>query len=499
MPSFVDRGDAQQLSVTSLYIKSPLDSDTPPSLSNIPLEVLDKILGCLTVKDLCPFLLSSKSMFSRAVRLQYRVVEPFTESPENCKRLLKTLVSSIRGTSYFSYHLLIEELSIFETTLPEDTRKDAQDLLDATLKSGLLRDLQLVIFDPDFDLELNMDANPVMLTRLRAPVTSEEWRKWLLRKLPKLRLHDLCLNIAHSDWSWDVFPLQQNTLRSLLATGGSCADCRKRYATGDFKLKTSFVRYFVAPHSGTLTTIGCDNVYFGVGVSLSLRNLLTLSLSDCVVERWECMCESLTSLKHLRLFRVQFVGLGTNDILSTLPSLGSLETLGLGFSAAANYTSPWRKAPATSMTNLKELSTDDMPVDTLNAILKSSLKLELLILVGVQAPQKTKPTNKHLDALSKNAPSSLQSLELLDGVFSCKALTKFASSFPPSVKTLDLSGCHGLTPSGLRALLHLPLRVLTLNDMPVEPKLKPKLENISQSEKPAGLKWFKCGYKASTS
>jgi hypothetical protein len=129
-----------------------------------------------------------------------------------------------------------------------------------------------------------------------------------------MQLQDLYIHLAHTDLSWDALTLQENTLRTLEVNGNP-----DLLSDWNFKRKTSFIRSFVPTQWQSLTTLCCQDLPLAMDQAINLPNVGTLELDGCRVEGWEHLCNSVTMLKNLRLFSVDFVGLRARDILSVMP------------------------------------------------------------------------------------------------------------------------------------------------------------------------------------
>lgn len=95
-----------------------------PILAELPVEILDDILSWLLkegvesdlyivdlketlLSRLYPLLFLNKRIGSRAVARLYQHPKPFLFDKWKSENLLKTLLSSIRGTAYYSYYALV--------------------------------------------------------------------------------------------------------------------------------------------------------------------------------------------------------------------------------------------------------------------------------------------------------------------------------------------------------------------------------------------------------
>lgn len=246
------------------------------------------------------------------------------------------------------------------------------------------------------------------------------------------------------------------------------------------------MRTFVVPHAETLTSIIGSEIRLALNSHIKLPNLQLLDLSESLVEGWESLCESLTSLKHLILDYVQFVGTSSENILSgiPLPTLNSLESLVISGVEERGERMIFRlDAVAASLSNLHKLKTDAVSVVALMEILMNCPNLTWIVLQGPL-------TNEHLQIFSKLAKAPLETLSLRWGQFTKDELIVFAGSFRASVKHLEFESCTGLTPSSLRTLLQLPVQKLYLKYMYANPGHFEEFDRISKAEKPRCLKEF---------
>jgi hypothetical protein len=277
--------------------------------------------------------------------------------------------------------------------------------------------------------------------------------------------------------SWSVFPIQNSSLRKLEVLQG-------RRGARNQLLGATFWKTFVLPNCHTLTKVYLTDTEMTVDSFVNLAQLQSLSLNSCRFVGWAHLCKSLTSLKSLELYDVDLVDVSTEDILSFLPPsvISSLDSINIRCVSKSNkLPSPWLNNVAASLASLRVLCVDAISVDTLEKILKHSLKLEEYHHRPFEYRRRTGPTNDHLHLLSQFASSPLKLLQLRLGQFSSKDLTDFAVSFPLSVKSLDLSGCRAVTTTNLRALFQLPLRELYLQGMYVQPEHKSELESLLQT------------------
>jgi hypothetical protein len=240
---------------------------------------------------------------------------------------MKTLVSSIRGTTFIPYHQLIEQFDLHsgileiywvpkqELDILNDACNAMQKLVETVLMSRNLQSLYIgCLKDAPLSLEeLNFSKR---LTKLQiSDLTSTTLCVWLLKMLPQMHIEDLDIDLSDTDLSWDAFTLRENSLKTLGATGR-----RELLSSLNFKRKSSFIRSFVATQWLSLTTLHCRYLHLVMDQALNLPNVGTLELDGCRVEGWEHICNSVTALKHLKLHAVDFAGLQTRDILLALPT-----------------------------------------------------------------------------------------------------------------------------------------------------------------------------------
>jgi hypothetical protein len=419
------------------------------------------------------------------VKHLYRKIDTFMMYSDRPSNALSTLVSSIRGTAYKPYHKLIENLDLdFKYVNQKDA--DLQELMDSVLLSGNLRSLGLRFVNT---LKLSMKANVARVTNL---IIGDLWsatlREWLVNMLPQMQLEDLNITLKLSDLSWDVFTLQENTLKSLIAYG-----CFEPLGL-NFREDTSFARTFVATQWHSLTTLRCDSLCFALDQAINLPNLQSLELTSCRLEGWDHLCNSFTMLKRLKLEWTEFVGLRIRDVLSTLPPRirRTLRALVVFFDRIIDgENASWFSAYASSFTSLQEFNSDQISVETLTSLLPHCPLLEIVQRHGGHDRHETLPTDAHLKTLSERAPPSLRYVSMKQGNFSSECLAHFVQSCGASLQFLDLDCCSGLTPSILRAMFQLPLRELSLMYMTVRPEHRQELERMYYQEKPQTLRNFR--------
>lgn len=393
-----------------------------------------------------------------------------------------TLVSSLKGTATFSYHLHIKELFLdgWDTSdFTENMMDGLQEILDTILRSGNLRHLDITYGDSRSERPtLTLEANVAMIKRIElAGSHSSDVTAWLRTMLPRMSLRELQIDASGLSWPFDSLLLQKNTLRVLDARGRS---------GGDLEKTSSFVRTLVAPHAETLTSITVYGITLALSSLIKLPHLHSIHLFRCHVEGWESLCESLTSLKRLRSEGVHFVGTSSENVLSAIPlcTLRSLEILEIvGINGGGERMTSRLDAVAASLSSLREFMADEVSVAALTEILTNCPNLTNIHLRGTL-------TDEHLMALSKLAKAPLQSLVFRgwfsigpDANFTSKGLIEFAGSFTASMKSLEVFSCTGITPSSLRALLLVPVQELSLRCIHTKPGHIEELKRIAKTEK----------------
>lgn len=464
---------------------------SPASLSDMPVEILDIILRSImddSPTSLFPFLHSNKELFSRAVKFLYQNARPFPGDQARSRKLLETLVSSVKGSSYSSYHEHIHWLSIRASC--NSMHDSFHELFAKVLQFVKIQHLELCIGERHFP---SAGENVPMLTKLEVSVgeqfsSEEDSRTWMQIMIPPTPLHTL--DAILEKWR-DSRVRHTNSIKTLLVGGTLTWD------TGDIKDRTSVSQTFISPHCNTLTFIKLTFVNVAVATHINLPSLQTLSLTCCRLEGWENLCTSLTSLKHLEFGSVEFLGLEVKDALRGIPArtLQSLETLELTPVISLEEAHlPWLGTYASALPSLRRLSADVISVDELATILTHCSSLRTLQFYKNYGDDHPAPNDELLGVISRLATSSLRSLSLWEGEFSSAGLDAFASFFPATVTSLNLSCSYGLTPSVLRKLIQLPLQYLKLCGMLVMSEHKIELETISILERPLALEHFLWSY-----
>lgn len=180
-----------------------------------------------------------------------------------------------------------------------------------------------------------------------------------------------------------------------------------------------------------------------------------------------------------------FVGQTSNDLLSQVPdgALRYLETLRI--CDKRNPDVSWLEGHFTSFPRLRKLTTYYMSSASLSSLLTHCPNLQSLHFI----PDKGfgRLYKDHLRVCTELSLPSLKSLTLHNGEFTPDGIVEFSTHCPPTLESLKLSRCSGITPTSLRSLLQLPLSHLTVIGMGIKPNEAKELKGIVQTEKSEGL------------
>lgn len=298
---------------------------TKPTLSNLPVELLDAILSWVRrerqesdyqldlkgtpLSPLHPILFLNKRLASRAVERLYQHPAPFPLNKWKSENLLKTLLSSIRGTALFPYHVHVQKLSIGDWRYIDATqviqqdyiKVELQELLNGILTLGRLRHLGMTFtLDNNHPEIIRAEADLTLLTSLKVCCEGKFYDRaqaWLKDLKTRTNIEALEIEMKSCPNPWEIFVLPTYTLKVLKAQG------RCDFMKADSRYgKTRFTESILSQQCESLTFIDLKSVSVSLASPLSFPNLQYLSLNFCDVEGWDILCESLVSLKHLKLF-----------------------------------------------------------------------------------------------------------------------------------------------------------------------------------------------------
>lgn len=456
---------ANILNRTSVMLSSSLD--TPgmhvPSLSDLPVELIDNILCRLNVKPngykiLGKTLRLNKRISSRAVKYLYK---ESTRTYARTRRLFDTLFSSANVTTYYPYHFYVEELLIIGTA---DYTDAWQKLLGKTLECKKLRSLRLsiprdalLLADlPDCDISFLKD----LILSIKGEITDSKALAWMKAMTSRMRLNSLTL-MTIAPCSLEFIDLPRNTLSSVSLSH-----------IPNYGINFEFSQALLSSQSESLKSLRASNVDLSIASPVSLPNLRAIHVDSSRLVGWENLCGSLQSLKDLYFHSVTVSGIPP---LVSDPS--QLETLTLYMELSER----WLVESCKSFFSLRTLCVSRISADTLANVLDNCPTLVEFSCF--------RSADEHLQVFSRPALVSLQSLDLIHSDFTPRGLSAFAEAFPPSITRLQLHGSSGLTPSSFRSLLQPPsLRYLGLHHMPVDPENLQELKEVAKNERRPGLR-----------
>jgi hypothetical protein len=289
---------------------------------------------------------------------------------------------------------------------------------------------------------------------------------------------------------WDVLnTLQENRLDTLDINNFANA-WQSLYQSGEASdLGPEFTQTFIASQSVTLTSICLTHANIVIPSPIALPNLETLKIADCVLEGWPNLCVALQSLKTLEMIDVALPNITLSGPYSG-PVFPSLENL--THESLEDYLgdcNPWIDAYVTCLPNLSQISTGYISPGTLNSLLIHCPRLE----VYNGRPQRTERNTTRLGRFTDSYLAiftqffaaqrpALQSLCLAGADFSQEAFESFMSCIPPSITSLELFFCQGLTPLLLRGLVCLPFRKLALNTAFILPEIEREMNAIATAK-----------------
>lgn len=462
----------------------------PPTLSSLPIELLDNILRQLNL--FC----EGHDALGKALRLNKRIssvaVEHLYKNPVSysndvmAPQLFNTLLFSANGATHYPYHCYIEELSFWEwhRLFPESKIDPGKlrDLLGKLLECKKLRtlslelpaDLSFLATLPNCDLTAlkNLD-----LTVKRSPVDAKALT-WMKAMTSRMHLKSLTIRMF-SPCSLEFINLPRNTLSSISVS---------RFRKNCQSLSGS-IQSLLSSHSQSLESISVSYSDFAFGSLLSVQSLQEIHVHDSPLKGWDNLFRSLKCLKSLSFDDVIISGAIPFVSVPT-----QLETLILDIHCeSAGLVAAWLDGNCRSFTSLRALHVRRLPAKTLAKILDNCPTLvELTYLQAEYRPDEFfPPGDDHLQAVSRLAPASLQSLSLFYGSFTSHGFSVFIAEFPPSITRLDIFGSRGLDPSNFRLLLQLPsLRYLDVSDISVEKKDIREMEEIAKSVTSPGFQVF---------
>lgn len=220
---------------------------------------------------------------------------------------------------------------------------------------------------------------------------------------------------------------------------------------------------------------------------VSFPLLERIEIQYAALDKWKNIFGSLTSLKHVVLKAVRIYPAVTPFPLSASEQL---ETLDLTESPdMEERVADWLDENCTSLPGLRKLIVGTISVEALLSMLSNCPKLvKLGVIPEQEVHMPSDMTDEHLEAISRLAPPSFQTLSLHWVNYSKLGLDAFIASCPASITSLDISRSTGLTPTQLRALFRIStLRELFLKCVAVLPEHWKEINAIAANEKPEGL------------
>lgn len=252
----------------------------------------------------------------------------------------------------------------------------------------------------------------------------------------------------------------------------------------------------LASQSQTLKRLLIESGHCLVSSLVSFLKLEQIEIHGATIDSCENLFGSLPALKHLTMTGARLFPHTAPFPLSPSPHLESLTIT--KSPEMDERLEKWLDENSASLPSLRKLTVGTITARALSSILSNS---PMLMELRVQPNREerlpnTEVRDEHLEAISKFAPSSLQTLTLYWGKYSSLGIDAFIASCPASITSLDISFSAGLTPSQLRALFRLSqLRILGLMETTVRPEHFDEMNLIAEGEKPAGLSLRICGLK----
>lgn len=461
-----------------------------PTLSGMPVEILNNIFSRLMNKkdrSLRNLLLVNKWMSSVAIKHLYLTFKPFYLKSWYPASLFEALASSVRGTSCFTHHLYVDEISNKTLHDAKDRLADErQEIMDKVLLGGRLRELTLWALPfPKLSLDCDFTRLTSLTVHFGPTYCADDLRSWMRTSSPRMRIETLMIHVSHSIILWTELHLPKNTLR-LFQVSGSLSKVGQMQEISDSELSSAQTLrrdVFLASQCQTMHSLSLRTMHTKFTCPPLLYKLKRLWIQESFIDGWEILCGSLHSLKDLTLVNVNFPS------IFAFPAcvLPSLEILFFISEFDIKEVAPnWLDANARSFPGLRELEIRAISAETLAKFIANCPKLNVIEFTPEYRQLVSLPSDEHLQALSR-CKISLRSLTMRHGQFSSAGLEKFSASVPASITTLDLSFSHGLTPTILRRFLKLPLRRFDVSYMPVRPEYLRELRAIAKHERPAGL------------